>query len=162
MWSASPTAWAPWSGQPCGREDCCIPDQNARDLHLQWLDRATEDLEAARRLTDLPQVCSFHCQQAVEKGIKALLMRCGAEFPRTHDIDILLRRLGDYGQMPVTVDPEDLATLTRFAVGTRYPPDRPTPQEAEAALALAERFLHWAVAQVAGSEGKSGQPTTPV
>jgi hypothetical protein len=64
--------------------------------------------------------------------------------------------------MPVTADPEDLATLTRFAVGTRYPPDRPTPQEAEAALAPAEQFVHWAVARVVDSGGKPEQPTTPV
>ena len=85
-----------------------MPDESTPELARQWLEKATEDLEAARRLTDLPHVCSFHCQQAAEKGIKALLVLREVEFARTHDIDILLRQLGDQGLSPGHIDSEDL------------------------------------------------------
>lgn len=114
-----------------------MPDESTPELARQWLEKATEDLEAARRLTDLPHVCSFHCQQAVEKGIKALLVLREVDFSKTHDIDILLRQLGDQGLTPRQVDPEELAALTRFAVDTRYPPETATLKEAREALDLA-------------------------
>ena len=34
-----------------------------------------------------------------------------------------------------------LETLTRFAVGTRYPPESATPEEAREALHLAREFI---------------------
>ena len=150
-----------------------MPDKSAPELSSQWLDKATEDLEAARRLTDLPHVCSFHCQQAVEKGIKAILVLREVDFAKTHDIDILLRQLRDLGLKPGQVDPEDLAALTRFAVDTRYPPESATSREADEALDLAEQFVEWVETQIpvgkgtersASSEhscaGRSGEPST--
>jgi HEPN domain-containing protein len=125
-----------------------MPDESTSELAHQWLEKATEDREAARRLTDLPHVCSFHCQQAAEKGIKALLVLREVEFARTHDIDILLRQLGDQGLTPGHIDSEDLAALTRFAVDTRYPPETSTTREAREALDLAEQFLEWAKIQI--------------
>jgi HEPN domain-containing protein len=129
-----------------------MPDESTSELARQWLEKATEDLEAARRLTDLPHVCSFHCQQAVEKGIKAVLVLREVEFARTHDIDILLRQLGDQGLTPGHIDSEDLAALTRFAVDTRYPPETSTAKEAEDALDLSEQFLEWAKIQIPAVE----------
>ena len=37
-------------------------------------------------------VVGYHAQQAVEKAIKAVLVLCGIDFPRTHDLDFLLAR----------------------------------------------------------------------
>ena len=129
-----------------------MPDEGTPELSRQWLEMATEDLEGARRLTDLPHVCSFHCQQAVEKGIKALLVLREVEFARTHDIDILMRQLGDLRLTPGHIDSADLAALTRFAVDTRYPPETSTTREAEEALDLAEQFLEWATIQIPAVE----------
>ena len=129
-----------------------MPDQRAPELSRQWLEKATEDLEAARRLTDLPHVCSFHSQQAVEKGIKALLVLSEVDFAKTHDIDILLRQLGEQGVTPGQVDPEELAALTRFAVDTRYPPETASPKEAQDALDLAAQFVDWAETQIPAIE----------
>lgn len=129
-----------------------MPDERAPELSRQWLEKAAEDLEAARRLTDLPHVCSFHSQQAVEKGIKALLVLSEVDFAKTHDIDILLRQLGDQGVTPGQVNPEELAALTRFAVDTRYPPETATPKEAREALDLAAQFIGWAQTQILAVE----------
>jgi HEPN domain-containing protein len=32
-------------------------------------------------------IVGFHCQQAVEKALKAVLAERGADFPYTHDVD---------------------------------------------------------------------------
>ena len=127
-------------------------DDSAVDLSRRWSEKATEDHEAARRLTDLPHVCSFHCQQAVEKGIKALPVLHEVDFARTHDIDILLRQLQGQGMQITLLDGGDLAALTRFPVDTRYPPETATPAGAAEALVLAERFVEWAGAQIPGEK----------
>jgi len=42
---------------------------------LAWLSKADQDLGAARMLLDgYPDVSLFHCQQAVEKALKAFLV----------------------------------------------------------------------------------------
>ena len=66
-----------------------------RALTAEWVIKADEDFSVAaglsrRRKNRVPNVQSFHCQQCIEKYLKAFLMETGAVPPRTHDI----RRLG--------------------------------------------------------------------
>lgn len=114
------------------------------ELSRQWWSRAVEDLGAAEAARHLPTACCFHCQQAVEKGIKTFLVLYQAEFEKTHDIGALVALLR---QTPTPV-PDDMAEtlrpLTRFAVETRYPPAAASPEEAAEALDVAEKFMHWA------------------
>ncbi len=55
------------------------PEEVCRDLVLRWVARANEDLDAALHLLReggrFRGVIAFHCQQAVEKYMKALLVR---------------------------------------------------------------------------------------
>jgi hypothetical protein len=55
-----------------------------------WMDRARLDLRAARVDIDadppLLADAAFHCQQAVEKALKALLTRHDHAFAKTHTI----------------------------------------------------------------------------
>ena len=63
-----------------------------------WVRKAEDDYQTARRLlggkTRLHDQICFHCQQAAEKYLKALLQEQGAAVPRTHDLpegsDVLL------------------------------------------------------------------------
>ena len=54
-----------------------------------WLEKAREDLQAARSLiqSGLPAPALFHCQQAAEKSFKALLTWKRVAFRKTHDIE---------------------------------------------------------------------------
>lgn len=67
-----------------------------------------------------PVAALFHCQQAVEKALKAFLTFHGSIFEKTHDLGILCSRCE-------AVDPafarfwRHLNPLTVFAVRTRYP-----------------------------------------
>jgi HEPN domain-containing protein len=63
--------------------------------------KANADLAAARLLaTDSVQddaVVGFHCQQAVEKALKAVVALRSIEIPRSHDLGLLLRLLTSGG-----------------------------------------------------------------
>ena len=102
-----------------------------------------DDLAVAERTADLPFACCFHCQQAVEKAIKALLVLHQIDFRKLHDIGQLLELLRCSPTPPSDVQTHGLDSLTRFAVETRYPPGEASPDEASRALELAKEFLEW-------------------
>lgn len=117
-----------------------------RSLPDEWLDKALADAEAARDLLQLAKpvhadpVC-FHCQQAVEKTLKSLLVSHGQpEPPRVHDLVFLLdalRRL----DVDVPALDEDVEYLDRFSVAFRYPGVSATPDQARDAVERMERVL---------------------
>jgi HEPN domain-containing protein len=61
----------------------------------EWVEKAEGDWNAARQLNrvrkdpNYDSVC-FHCQQSVEKYLKARLEEAGVNFPKTHDLIKLL------------------------------------------------------------------------
>lgn len=123
-----------------------------------WLAKARLDLRSAG--VDLgaePPIVSdalFHCQQAVEKGLKAFLAWHDVAFRKTHD-------LGELGRQCVAINPTlepDLraaAGLTEYAWRFRYPGDivEPEPQVAEAVVRVAESVVTLIAAQLGGDVG---------
>lgn len=68
----------------------------AEKKHLeQWIEKAEHDLIAAKLIIDhqplILDIACFHCQQAVEKYLKTFLVFKKEEFPRTHNLDLLLQ-----------------------------------------------------------------------
>jgi HEPN domain-containing protein len=64
----------------------------------RWVRKAEHDLEAARLILAGESHCPydtayFHCHQAAEKYLKALLTLLGIQAPRTHDLGKLLALL---------------------------------------------------------------------
>ncbi len=112
----------------------------------KWLIKSQHDLGSARRLMegDDPYLDTavYHCQQAVEKALKAFLTYHDAEFGKTHDLTELV-------EVCFTIAPAFdswrgvAAILTPYAVLFRYPSDvlEPEQSEAEDALAYAQAFL---------------------
>ena len=85
--------------------------------------KAEQDLAVLRKLINDPTIntetLGFHAQQAAEKLIKALLALGGHDYPRTHDLGLLLDLLA---AVDVCI-PEVLLTvenLTPFATVFRY------------------------------------------
>ena len=70
------------------------------------------------------EIVAFHCQQAVEKYLKALLVRRQIEFPKTHDIAKLLDRVATVNA-DIAESLRDADVLTPFGVEARYPSDAP-------------------------------------
>ncbi len=68
----------------------------------QWITLASNDAETARLLSDengYPEIIIFHMHQAVEKYLKAPILKAGCTIRRTHYIDALLSEV-------ITVYPE--------------------------------------------------------
>jgi HEPN domain-containing protein len=104
------------------------PDAVRWDHIRQWVAKAEVDYRTAERLvTDsdpIRESIAFHCQQAVEKYLKALLVSLQIEFPKTHDLEELLDLLIPV-RPAVAADLESIGMLSPFGVKIRYPGDFP-------------------------------------
>ena len=69
-------------------------NDDINELVRQWKEKALSDWTAVEILSRdkncPPEVVCFHCQQFVEKLLKALLTRYNIEAPKTHDLLFLL------------------------------------------------------------------------
>ena len=93
-----------------------------------WLTKAREDLvtvELLQKFDTYPHlVAAFHCQQAVEKSLKAFLTAHGTRFAHRHDLGYLLELCRDVDAACAVLE-TDIAGLTSYAVEMRYPADLP-------------------------------------
>ena len=110
----------------------------------RWVRKAEHDLEAARLILAGESHCPydtacFHCHQAAEKYLKALLTLRGIQAPRTHDLGKLLALLP--AESRPSVQAAQLVAMNPYAVEVRYADDwlEPEREEALRSLELAER-----------------------
>src|SRR6266571_1782531 len=91
----------------------------------EWVRCAEEDFDVAaalmrRRTKTAANSIGFHCQQCVEKYLKARLEEAGLNVPKTHDLVALL-------QLLLSIEPlwasfaVTLRRLNNYAVKFRYP-----------------------------------------
>jgi HEPN domain-containing protein len=124
------------------------PDAPTPGSPEDWLRHARSDLTLAwqRNAPDilLTTLC-FHTQQAVEKGLKAVLVQRDIVFPYTHDLARLITLVQD-ARLPWPDDLDAAAALTEYAVGSRYPGPSGEISETEyqQAITMAQRVLDWA------------------
>ena len=85
--------------------------------------KASQDLAVLDKLLDDPviddETLGYHAQQAAEKLIKALLALHGHDYPRSHNIGLLLDLLANHG-IPLPEQFEALQSLTPFGTVFRY------------------------------------------
>jgi HEPN domain-containing protein len=95
---------------------------DASDEAGQLLKAAEKDLNALRGMIGqdafADEIFGFHAQQATEKALKAWLALLGVEYPRTHDLSLLLSLLSSLGQDVELL--EDLVEFNPYAVQYRY------------------------------------------
>jgi HEPN domain-containing protein len=110
-----------------------------------WFWKAVQDIRAAEvDLAAQPPLLDdvmFHCQQAVEKSMKGLLVRHDCPFRKTHNLYELARQCAE-------IDPhleQFLARgeyLSRYALEFRYPGEpSPSADQARKALGFAREIL---------------------
>ena len=119
-----------------------LPNKN---LIKEWLYKADGDFEAAIKLfkskskKKLYYVIAFHCQQAIEKYLKALLLCHKIDFPKIHDLLQLLKLLINKDTLLIAIK-NDLQKLNPFAVSFRYPGEDITLEELKEALIITKRL----------------------
>jgi len=106
----------------------------------RWLQFSAEDLDVAQRLladrSSAPRHVCWFSQQAAEKALKAALVLEEIDFPYTHDLNVLRNLLPD--SWILLADPSELADLTEWAVGARYPGEWAAATESDAIRAESE------------------------
>lgn len=88
----------------------------------EWLDRAQDDLNAARALLnypDLTHVAAFHAQQATEKALKAVLEEYDLGLLKTHSLTRLLEIVKT--RLTLSFDQDMLDRLEAVYIEARYP-----------------------------------------
>ncbi len=114
-----------------------------REYILRWLQRAESDLKVAKHMLEIDEpptdaVC-FHCQQAIEKYLKAFLTFQNVRVKKIHDLEALLNLCIEIDKKFENLDKEKISSLSFFAVEVRYPDEFyiPTIEEARENLEIA-------------------------
>lgn len=93
--------------------------------YYDWLDRAGEDILSAGVLVqhdNCYNAAAFHCQQTIEKALKAYILLKSDILPDGHNLPWLCKRAMRYD--PIFSDWLDSsASLSRCYIETRYPAD---------------------------------------
>lgn len=109
----------------------CDEKDMADEYIDNWLKKAESDLRIVGHELKLPEdetvkdVACFHCQQAVEKYLKAFLIFHEVEFPRTHNVEYLLEQSA---KIDTDFSDIDIDELSDFGVNIRYPDDFYVPE----------------------------------
>jgi HEPN domain-containing protein len=120
-----------------------------------WIQRAKSSLALATSIPDkniltyggdvfYEDLC-YELQQCAEKSLKAVLVSYGIDFPKTHDIDLLIKLLRNCSiKLPEKV--LDAGIMTQYAVRTRYPDEarQISEEEYKEAVDIAKNVYDWA------------------
>ncbi len=120
--------------------------EQPENLHevFRWIEKAEHDLRNAEHTLTLEEECPFdtvcfHAQQCAEKYLKGLLVFLSLDFPKTHDLRLLMQLIT--AQISLGVEIGEVLLLNRYTIEARYPGDWDpiTRAEAEEAVALARK-----------------------
>ena len=118
-----------------------------KTIAKEWLKAAHDDLLLISSIIDnesLTHLIAFHCQQAIEKSLKAILEYNNNNVPKRHDLLALKDLIFDR----IEIENEDmLEALNSLYTESRYPGDlgllpdgKPTTEEAEEFFSFAKNI----------------------
>ncbi|MBI5701419.1 HEPN domain-containing protein [Candidatus Saganbacteria bacterium] len=109
----------------------------------EWERRALDDLVSAEIIlkeSDKYEISVYHSHQAVEKFLKANLLKLGQTFKFTHDIDVLFEQV--FGDDKDKAAAEKIAHLNALYPSLRYPfGEKITKDQAINCLAIAKEAI---------------------
>ena len=128
------------------------------ELIQSWLSKAQKDLLAAEHELSFQDAVTesicFHCQQAVEKFLKAYLLFLDISFSKTHEIGELAIKC-EVKDPEISALKDEADTLTDYAIEVRYPDTlfEPKLEEAKEAFEIAKKVRDFIVRKIKiGSE----------
>jgi HEPN domain-containing protein len=116
-------------------------DNPKAELVRSWLKKAQRDLGSAKQLAREPDAyldtAIYHCQQAVEKALKAFLLYHDVKFEKIHNLNALIDMCAEV-EPGITELSDAASNLTPHATAFRYPDEffEPEPEREEFDLAL--------------------------
>ena len=111
-----------------------------------WLHKGDRDFGLASHASvhtpEYPDLICYHCQQAAEKFLKALVIHHGLPLRKTHDLEDLLDLLSPV-EPTISIDfYENARKINDYGIHIRYPDPSGDPTDADVAEALvAARFF---------------------
>jgi HEPN domain-containing protein len=99
----------------------------------EWMKKADEDILVAKILLSNPDCknsCAFHCQQSIEKSLKAYVLLVDKKLLDGHNLTWLCRQALTYDES-FRQWLDESYSLNRYYIETRYPADIPTELSAE-------------------------------
>lgn len=114
-----------------------------KELVEEWIYKAEEDFESALHLVKkdrkpVPDSICFHCQQCIEKYLKAFLILNNVEPPEIHDLQRLKAICSNVDESFEEIS-EELDILNAYAVNFRYPGEVATVEEANEAFLVMKK-----------------------
>ena len=91
----------------------------------EWIKYSKLDLDSALKLLENPELtqsAAFHCQQSIEKSLKAIIEEKIRKVPRTHDL-IKLNGLIEECGIKLSINEDVLDQVNDVYIETRYPSD---------------------------------------
>jgi len=111
-----------------------------------WIAFADKDLYAAEIIlkddAPLTNIAAFHCQQAIEKYLKAFLIEKGVPLLKTHDLIKLNGMINEIGNLGI--DERKLMILNEVYTDSRYPGDFGLMPDGAPAKEQAHEFIAYA------------------
>jgi HEPN domain-containing protein len=111
-----------------------------------WILLADQDLYAAETLLKdrfpLTNIVAFHCQQAIEKYLKAFLIENDVPLIKTHDLiklNGMIKEIKDLG-----IDRKKLIIIDEVYVESRYPGELGLVSDGMPTNEQAEKFIEYA------------------
>lgn len=96
-----------------------------KEIILRWLRKAESDLKVVKHLLMIDEpptdALCFHCQQAIEKYLKAFLTFRNVRVKKIHDMEAILNLCIEQDKEFGNLDKENISSLSLFAVEVRYP-----------------------------------------
>lgn len=108
----------------------------------EWLKAANDDLKAAKSLfadESLTNITAFHCQQAIEKSLKALLEEYNNTLNKTHNLQTLIFKSEDF--LMLKYDEMLIAEIDRLYIDSRYPGNQGLMSWGKPSLDETRRYL---------------------
>jgi len=110
-----------------------------------WVEFADADLLTVSEIAGRPEltnIAAFHCQQAIEKYFKALILEAGKPLPKIHNLLTLygsVKEITDLG-----LDENLLATINDVYLDSRYPGEVGLVNGVKPTIELADSFFSFA------------------
>jgi len=121
-----------------------------REIVQEWVEKGNSDFLAAKTLVQkegLENQTGFHCQQAIEKWLKAYLIKHGEEIQTIHDLMALVIYCEKYD--PAFKELEPLVEgISDFAVEFRYPGLNATAEEVKDALNKTKKVKEFLIGKI--------------
>ena len=92
-----------------------------KNITKDWINSADSDLLLIKSIIlqeELTHLSSFHSQQAIEKGFKALIEEFELGFVKTHSLETLYNKVKSFFS---NIDYDTLIILDQLYIDARYP-----------------------------------------